>query len=612
MTIPCSSRRLSCSEKSAICWRNSSTEPSSPLPLAGGVVLARHAHQLLEVLEPYLGLHRALRPQRLGVARLLERLRKQVSHPGPTIDALAQALHHGHEAADGLDRRRGQAGDRLGARRDVPDRLAQRVGVPGEPPLRRRADAALGLVDHARERHRVGRVHEQGEVGERVLDLLALVEARAADHLVADPVAHEHVLEHAALGVGPVEDGDLVARLARVDEPLDLRHHEARLGVLVLELAHVHRVAVAQLAPERLVLARAVVRDHRVGRVQDRLRGAVVLLELDHLGVREVVLEVEDVADVGAAEAVDRLVVVAHHAEVAVLLREELKPAILGPVGVLVLVDQHVPEAPPVAVAHLLEELEQVHAAEQQVVEVHRVGAVQALLVEPVDVGGGLLEEALHLELVGLGVEQLVLRVRDLAPDAARGEALGIDVQLLDAVLDQPQRVLLVVDREAAGVAEPLGVGPQHSRAGGVEGHHPHRARAPAHQGLHPLAHLLRRLVRERDREDLAGPRLAGADQMGDPVREHARLARAGAREDEERPLGVQHGLALGLVESLEQLVGGGFGAHRSEDRSATGRVRGRGGRSRRAPPARRAPGRRSPRPTGAARPPGRRRRGRA
>ena len=181
---------------------------------------------------------------------------------------------------------------------------------------------------------------------------------------------------------------------ALVHQPLDLRHHEARLGVLVLQLAHVHRVALAQLRPERLVLARAVVGDDRVGRVQDRLRRAVVLLELDHRGVGEVVLEVEDVADVGAAEAVDRLVVVADHRDVAVLLGEQLQPAVLGAVGVLVLVDQHVAERAAVALAHLVEQLEQVHAAEQQVVEVHRVGGVQARLVEVVDVGGGLLEEA--------------------------------------------------------------------------------------------------------------------------------------------------------------------------------------------------------------------------
>ena len=38
---------------------------------------------------------------------------------------------------------------------------------------------------------------------------------------------------------------------------------------------------------------------------QDRLGRAVVLLELDHARVGEVVLEVQDVLDVGAAEAVD-------------------------------------------------------------------------------------------------------------------------------------------------------------------------------------------------------------------------------------------------------------------------------------------------------------------
>ena len=94
--------------------------------------------------------------------------------------------------------------------------------------------------------------------------------------------------------------------------------------------------------------------------------------------------------------------------------------------------------------------------ANEQVVEVHRVHRVDPLLVELVDVGGRLLEEGADLHAVGAGVEQLVLGVRDLALDRARREALGVDVELLDAVLDQPHRVGLVVDREAARVAEPL------------------------------------------------------------------------------------------------------------------------------------------------------------
>ena len=429
-----------------------------------------------------------------------------------------------------------------------------------------------GELTIAPEGHRVCRVDEHREIGERVLDLRALVEAGAADHLVADPVADEHVLEHAALRVGPVEDRDLVARLALVHEPLDLGDDEARLRVLVLELAHVHRVAVAELRPEELVLARAVVRDHRVGGVQDRLRRAVVLLELDHLGVREVVLEVEDVADVGAAKAVDRLVVVTDHAEVAVLLREQLQPAVLGAVRVLVLVDQDVLERAPISVAHLGEELEQVHAAEEQVVEVHRVRGVQALLVEVVDVGRRLLEEGRDLDPVGLRVEQAVLGVGDLAPDAARREALRIDVELLDAVLDEPQRILLVVDREAARIAELVGVAAQHSGAGRVEGHDPHGAYAAADERSDALAHLLRGLVGESDREDLARAGLARPDEMRDAVGQHASLAGPRSREDQERALPVQHGLALRRVQALEEGVGCRFGRHPSEHRVPRGR----------------------------------------
>jgi hypothetical protein len=50
------------------------------------------------------------------------------------------------------------------------------------------------------------------------------------------------------------------------------------------------------------------VRDHRVCRLEDRLGGAVVLLELDDGRVREVALELEDVPDLRAAEAVDGVV----------------------------------------------------------------------------------------------------------------------------------------------------------------------------------------------------------------------------------------------------------------------------------------------------------------
>ena len=61
--------------------------------------------------------------------------------------------------------------------------------------------------------------------------------------------------------------------------------------------------------------------------------------------VREGVLELHDVAQVGAAEAVDRLVAVADDRDVAVATGEQQDELVLGDVGVLVLVDENVLEA---------------------------------------------------------------------------------------------------------------------------------------------------------------------------------------------------------------------------------------------------------------------------
>ena len=185
---------------------------------------------------------------------------------------------------------------------------------------RRLADPPSGRVDDPREGDHVGRVDQGDEVGHGVLDLGALVELRPADDLVADLVADQPILQHPRLRVGPVEDRDLLARDALVDEPLDLAGHEPRLGVLVVELADLDRIALAELGEQRLALAAPVVGDHRVGDVEDDLRRAVVLLEADQFGVDEVVLEVQDVLDVGGTERVDRLIVVPDDREVAVPL----------------------------------------------------------------------------------------------------------------------------------------------------------------------------------------------------------------------------------------------------------------------------------------------------
>ena len=80
-------------------------------------------------------------------------------------------------------------------------------------------------------------------------------------------------------------------------------------------LSGVHFLATLDLGPELLRPPLAVLFDDRVGGREDRLRGAVVLLQHDHARIGEVPGELLDVADGGAAERVDGLVRVADHAQ---------------------------------------------------------------------------------------------------------------------------------------------------------------------------------------------------------------------------------------------------------------------------------------------------------
>ena len=112
--------------------------------LGGGVVLARHAHELLEVLEPALRLDRALGLERLGVAGLLERLREQVADPAPPSARSRRRSMTDMKRPTALIAADAEARHRVGLGRDVPDRLADRVRVAHEPALRgvRRCPAA--------------------------------------------------------------------------------------------------------------------------------------------------------------------------------------------------------------------------------------------------------------------------------------------------------------------------------------------------------------------------------------------------------------------------------------------------------------------------------------
>jgi hypothetical protein len=113
--------------------------------------------------------------------------------------------------------------------------------------------------------------------------------------------------------------------------------------------------------------------------------------------------------------------------------------------------------------------------------------------------------------------------------DAARREALRIALELLEALLREAYLVGRVVDREVRAVAETRRLTTEDPAARGVKRHHPARARRRPDEVLDAVAHLARRLVRERNREDLRRLDAERSQEMGDATRKNTRLTGAGA-----------------------------------------------------------------------------------
>ena len=108
---------------------------------------------------------------------------------------------------------------------------------------------------------------------------------------------------------------------------------------------------------------------------------AVVLLQLDHLQLRVVGLQVAQVLHVGAAPRVDRLIVVADRGEGAAAAGQQLHDLVLAAVGVLVLVDQQIAQPALPARQQFLVGGEQLRRNADEIVEVDRPHQLELPLV---------------------------------------------------------------------------------------------------------------------------------------------------------------------------------------------------------------------------------------
>ena len=436
-------------------------------------------------------------------------------------------------------------------------RNAARAGKPVQLFQRLVAEPALGAVVDPLEGEIVRWLGDHPQIGERVADFRPLVEPEAADDAIGEADLDEAVFEFAGLELGAHQDRDPVERRALALQPFDLLADPARFLGAVPHPDHAQLVAAIALGPQGLAEPFAVGRDQARGGGEDVRGGPIVLFEPDHFRAGEVLLEAQDIGDLGAAPGIDRLVVVADHADVLALLREQPQPQVLHLVGVLVFVDQDVLEPLPVLLEHVAVAAHDVEHVQQKVAEIAGVQRLQPVLVERVELPAAAVGVGLVLACVELGRTQpLVLPAIDQPGQLAGGPALFVELVRLDQLLEQAQLVVGIDDRVVRLQPDQFGVPAQHPRRDRMEraeiGHPLDRA---ADHLADALLHLARGLVGEGDAEDLARPGAAGTDDMRQPRGQRRGLAGARAGQHQHRPFGRQHRLALRRVQSGEERV---------------------------------------------------------
>ncbi len=416
-----------------------------------------------------------------------------------------------------------------------------------ETALRHAHRAAEGLV--------VGGIRDELEIRHQVANLAAVVEADGADEPVWHGLTTQRFLERAALRIGAIEHGDVAVSRGRLTGPAhaDLTHDEVGFVALVERSHERDRLSGTAGRAQRLAHSRRVRADDDVRQIEDLRRGAVVLLEAHDRCVGEILVEVQDVPDVGAAPPIDGLVVVTHDAHVAVLAAEQLDQLVLGAVGVLVLVDEEILELVAVPCEAFGVALEHAHRQHEQVVEVDRVGEAQRLLEAFEDRRHRLGKRIQRHALVLRRLDERVLGIGDRRVDGARRELLGRDSVPLHQALHDAERIVLVVDRVRRCTVHEMRRRAEHAGPDRVERAGPHAGGRAAEEPADAVAHFAGGFVGERDREDVSRGHAFDVDEARDARREDPRLARPRARQDEERTVHMEYSLALRRVEARRQ-----------------------------------------------------------
>ena len=268
------------------------------------------------------------------------------------------------------------------------------------------------------------------------------------------------------------------------------------------------------------------------------------------------------------------MVIIPHHADILVFLRQQPQPQILHGVGVLIFVHHDVSEPALIIGEDIVMVTQDVEHMQHQVAEIAGVQFLQPRLIASIKRRTLAIGVSLVLDRIEVNrIEPSVLPAIDQPRQLARGPALFIKISLRDQLFEQPDLIIGVDDGVIALQPRQFGMAAQHLGADRMEGAQPRDAfRTGAKVVRHPFMHFARGLVGECDAQDLRRVSPPGRHQMRQPRGQRCRFARPRTCQHQHRAFGRQHGGALRRVQlcgvgrnSIARRRGGGQGVgHRT------------------------------------------------
>ena len=142
------------------------------------------------------------------------------------------------------------------------------------------------------------------------------------------------------------------------------------LFICRIELAELDHISIFVLCPECLIFSSLIVPDHGIGCIQDIAGRAVILFQLDHLGIIKYMFKIQDVLNIRTTEFVNGLVVVSDNAQVTVLGCQQMDQFELYCIRILILVYHDITETLLIIFQYIFLCLEKLHRLKQQIIKI--------------------------------------------------------------------------------------------------------------------------------------------------------------------------------------------------------------------------------------------------